>query len=350
MPAGRRGASPENVLVLRLGNVGDTVVALPAFHALRRRFPEARMTLLTSPTRRGAPGAREVLENDDTFGDLWIYYEDESQRPDFLRGLRRKIAEVRIDLAVALPNQLSSPRSLVKYVLLLASCGVRRFEGFTLVRRGKHERPQVERLAELLAPLGADGIEALPWLRPNAAAEEHAATLLAPFEGRCLIGMHCGAARPANQWFPERFAALGRRLADDTGAAIVLTGGPGETALTARLAQEIGAAALDLAGKTTIGELAAAALRCKLFIANDNGAMHVAYAAGAPVLALFSARFHRNVWYPYGPASRVLRAEIPCSPCHADTCPIDARTPCLEALSVDAAYATAMEMLTKNGD
>jgi ADP-heptose:LPS heptosyltransferase len=160
--------------------------------------------------------------------------------------------------------------------------------------------------------------------------------------------MHCGATLPANQWFPERFAALGRLIAASTGAAILLTGTPGDAAITTGVATSIGASALDLTGQTTVVELAALAQRCRLYIANDCGAMHVAYAVGTPVLAIFGARFHPHVWYPYGPHSRVLRTNVPCSPCHADVCPLAERPPCLEAIAVEDAFAAASEMLDRS--
>jgi ADP-heptose:LPS heptosyltransferase len=104
LPGGVRRTKAERILVYRMGNLGDIVVALPAFHALRRRFPEAHFTLITSPTKRGAPGAQEVLAKDDTFDDMILYYEDESSKPDFLRGLRQRLATAHFDLAVLLPG------------------------------------------------------------------------------------------------------------------------------------------------------------------------------------------------------------------------------------------------------
>jgi ADP-heptose:LPS heptosyltransferase len=187
-------------------------VALPAFHALRRLYPDARMTFLTSPTRRRAPGAREVLAHDATFDEVIVYYKDESGQPGFLLDLYRKIRVLDIDLAVELPNQLASFKHLMKYLVLLAAAGVRRFEGFQRVVPADYEIRQVDRLINVVAKLGPAEVEPFPWIRLTESDRIRARSLLAPCRGRRLVGMHCGAKRQANRWAPESFIEVGKRF------------------------------------------------------------------------------------------------------------------------------------------
>ncbi len=336
LPGGRRSQSPRSVLVLRLGNLGDMIVAMPAFRALRKRFPDAKFTLLTSPTRRGMPGAADLLVNDPLFDDMIVYYIDESSDIRFVRQIEKRIVANGVDLAVAVPNHLTRFNHLAKYEMLLAWSGVRRFAGFQLVTRRDYELRQVDRLLNLLRPLGIDrqAIPA-PWLIPTEEDERNAQTLLAPGDGRILVALHCGAKRPANRWAPESFIEVGRRLIAEDNACIVLTGSPNEREMTARVAKELGEHVIDLGGQTAMGLLEAVLRRCAAVVSNDTGVMHVAYAMGAPTVGIFSARFHPNIWYPYGDRQVVLRKRIECELCNKDICPKYLYPKCLELISPD---------------
>jgi ADP-heptose:LPS heptosyltransferase len=345
LPGGRRVARPSSVLVVRLGNLGDIIVALPAFHALRRMHPDARLTLLTSPTLRGQVGAAEVLASDRTFDDTIVYYADESQTPGFLRRLRAELAARRIDHAVLLPNHLTGFSNVAKFLALFASAGIRSVAGARLVVPKDYEITQVERLVRLVGPDASAAVEPPPWLVPS---PEDAARADALLQGATepLVALHAGAKRPANRWPLDRFAEVGRRLAAERGATVVLTGSPGEKELTGRLRAAIGEGCIDLAGQTTVGELAAVLGRCAAIVSNDTGVMHVAEAVGTPVVAIFSARFYRNVWFPYGSGHTVLYRDIECSPCQRDVCPLYEEPDCLRRISVDDVLGPALALLS----
>jgi ADP-heptose:LPS heptosyltransferase len=115
----------------------------------------------------------------------------------------------------------------------------------------------------------------------------------------------------------------------------VLTGAGSEKELTAEVAKGIGENCINLAGETNIPELAAVTQQCDLFISNDTGVMHVAYAAGTKVLAIFGGRFYEHIWYPYGDGNKVIRKDIECSLCHADKCPLYDEPKCLAQISPD---------------
>ena len=345
LPGGRRAAEPRSVLVVRLGNLGDTVVALPTFHALRRRFADAHMALLTSPTTRGAPSAADVLADDPTFDDLFVYYEDEPRNPAFRRRLRQTVQDWGVDLAVVLPNNLAGLHNVAKHVAMLGLCGVRRVAGARLVRDGENATGQVPRLMSLVEPLGANGVEAFPWIRLSDANRDWARGMLGDHGGRSLVGIQCGAKRPANRWPPERFVAVGRRLMEGGHTRIFLTGGPDEADLVDPIAHAIGEGCVSLAGKTSVAQLAAIGERLDAFVSNDTGTMHVVAAMGTPVVAIFSARDQPHLWYPYGDGHVVLRDEIECSPCLEDVCPRDAVPECLNRIGVDEVVEASLRVL-----
>lgn len=331
----------RRILVVRLGNLGDIVVALPAFHALRKRFPDARMVLLTSPTLRGAPGAEDVLADDPTFDDRIVYYADESNRPRFLKALCGRIRRESFDMTVMLPDDRSRFRHLAKHLALLALAGQRRFTGFRIVSPDQYGLGQVPRLMGLLEPLGIAEVEPYPWIRVSEDRRQAALRRFLPGDGRPLIAMQCGAKRPANRWMPGRFIEVGRRLVEEHAAHILLTGGPGERVLTDEIACGIGAHCTSLAGETSVTDLAALLERCVLLVSNDTGTMHVAAAMGIPVVAIFSARDHPFRWYPHGSHHRVLRHDVECSPCLQDVCPLYSEPICLTAITAGQVFDAA---------
>lgn len=347
LPGGVRATptqDPRSILVYRLGNLGDIVVALPAFHALRERYPKARMMLVTSPTKRGAPGAVEVLAKDDTFDEMIVYYEDESGSPAFLKNLRSRLIAAKVDCAILLPDDLSTAKSLAKQMAILAASGVRRIMGAEVLDHKDFGRGQVPRLMGLIRPLGCSEVEPFPWIASDQSDAARMAALLPPGQGP-LIGMQCGAKRPANRWMPERFIALGKALVSELDARLIFTGSEGEKPLIESIIQGIGPGCTNLAGQTTIPELAALARLCDCFVSNDTGTMHVVASAGKPVVAIFSARDHAHRWYPYGEQHIVLRHDPECSPCLQDTCPLYDEPICLTAHEVEHVLAAVREVL-----
>ncbi|HNR35328.1 MAG TPA: glycosyltransferase family 9 protein [Candidatus Hydrogenedentes bacterium] len=331
----------RRILVVRLGNLGDIVVALPAFHALRKRFPDARIVLLTSPTLRGAPGAEDVLADDPTFDDCIVYHADESGRPRFWRALCGRIRRESFDITIMLPDDRSRFRNLAKHMALLAVAGQRRFVGFRLVSPDQFRLGQVPRLMGLLEPLGITEIEPCPWIRVSEERRQTALRRFIPGDNRPLVAMQCGAKRPANRWMPERFVEVGRRLIEEHGVHILLTGGPGERTLADEVARGIGGHCTSLAGETSVTDLAILLERCVLLVSNDTGTMHVAAAMGVPVVAIFSARDHPFRWYPYGTHHCVLRHDVECSPCLQDVCPLYSEPVCLSAITAGQVFDAA---------
>jgi ADP-heptose:LPS heptosyltransferase len=166
--------------------------------------------------------------------------------------------------------------------------------------------------------------------------------------GAPLVLLHPGTGGPAKLWLAERWAAVADAL-QAAGARLVLTGGPDELALVAKLAAHMQSAALVLAGQTSVGQLAALMRRAALVLGVDSGPLHLAAAQGVPTLHLYgpgdAGRFG-----PWGDSARhvVLRADLWCSPCgQFAACPRGlARPECMELISTTRVVDRAREMLT----
>jgi ADP-heptose:LPS heptosyltransferase len=164
-----------------------------------------------------------------------------------------------------------------------------------------------------------------------------------------LVGIHASGGRAIKQWDPERFATVAARLADDRHAVIVLTGGPTDRDLIDHVKELVAPRrVIDASGDIDLLELAALLQRMDLFITGDTGPMHLAAAMGTPVVAVFGPSAPER-YAPTGAHDRIVRIDLPCSPCNRIRRPPDrcvGHTPdCLVGVTVDAVFAAALEVL-----
>jgi heptosyltransferase-2 len=165
-------------------------------------------------------------------------------------------------------------------------------------------------------------------------------------DGDLLIGLGPGAVYgPAKRWPPERFAAIGDRAVERWGARVLLFGSSGEREICRAVTRTMTHAALDLCGRTTLGEAMALIRQCRGFVTNDSGLMHVAAALEVPTVAVFGST-DPVATGPLGRQTVVLRHDLPCSPCLKPTCTTGYR--CLLAVEPEEVWE-AMERLRGNG-
>lgn len=294
-------------IVVKAANwLGDAVMSLPALRSLRSMRQDAHVAVLT---KRG-------------LADLYrcAPYVDETVPYDTWLGARRSIRG-RFDVALVLPRSFSS-------ALLAFASGIPRRIGFVgegrsalLTDRVARDpallsRHRVHYYHHLLSRLGTPPEPEPPRLEVPADARAWARERLP--DGP-LIGLNPGATYGvAKQWYPERFVELGRRLSRY--GTIVVVGGPAEAELGARVAAQI-PGAVDVSGRTTVSQLAASVERCRLFVTNDTGPMHVADATGVPIVAVFGPTDPVTT-PPFGRKHVIVRKELECSPCLRRTCPL----------------------------
>jgi heptosyltransferase-2 len=105
--------------------------------------------------------------------------------------------------------------------------------------------------------------------------------------------------------------------------------------------------AISLVGQTPMRDLAALFSACNIFIGNDSGAMHVAAAAGLPVIGIFGSTDPGGT-SPVTPQFTLIREPVSCSPCFLRTCPVDHR--CMTRIEVDSVFAAAQSIHQKMGN
>lgn len=321
-------------IMLRSTNwVGDAVMSLPAIGALRRARPADEVVIVARPW---------VADLFSTLGaaDRVMVHDPKRGRAALAAELRRE----EFDVAILLPNSFDAAWIARRAGVPERWGYARDARGWLLTRPipppgpGDIPEHQAYYYLELLRRLGI--VSGLPrvedFVLPSAARQKTATT-------RPVVGLNPGAAfGGAKRWIPSRYVELGRRLTAERGASIVLFGSAAERPLTEAMARDIGGGAVTTAGETTLGGFLKLAVDCDLFVTNDTGTMHVAAAAGVPVLAVFGSTDERAT-SPLGPRVRLLKHPVSCSPCLLRHCPVDHR--CMRLISVSEVFEASCQIL-----
>jgi ADP-heptose:LPS heptosyltransferase len=182
---------------------------------------------------------------------------------------------------------------------------------------------------------------------PQAAREQARARLAGC--ARPWVGVHVSGGRPSKQWHLDRFADVARRVARERGATIVLTGAEADRPIVDAVASQLaGVPVVNVAGALDLFELAGLLAELDLLITGDTGPMHLASAVGTPLVALFGPADPRR-YGPRAPQQRVLRVDLPCSPCGQVRWPPErcrGRVPdCMDGIQTAVVAAAAFELL-----
>ncbi|HLB07224.1 MAG TPA: glycosyltransferase family 9 protein [Alphaproteobacteria bacterium] len=285
----------KRILVIKLSALGDVVLALGPFEAIRRHHAADHVTLLTT-----APYA-DLARASRYFDDVWV---DARPRPLDVAGwwaLRRRLRAGRFDRVYDLQT---SDRSGVYYRLL-----ARPKPEWSGIARGcshPHANPKrdrlhtLERQAEQLRMAGIPKVAPaeLSWLDGDIGRFG----LRPPF----VLFVPGGAPhRPEKRWPAGSYAELGRRLSQ-RGLCPVLIGAEPERALLSEIARGC-PAARDVCGLTSLAEIAGLARRAEGAVGNDTGPVHLIAAVGCPVLVLFSSASDPALSRPRGERVALLR-------------------------------------------
>jgi lipopolysaccharide heptosyltransferase II len=308
----------KRILIVLLGAIGDVTRALPLAHRLRVGYPDAHLAWAVEPT------AAPILAEHPAL-DARLVFERRGGARAFLAFLRR-VRRAEFDLVLDLQRHAKSG---------LVSAATR-----APVRVGFHRRnskelnwlwnthaiPPVEERGWKLAQYQAfaDFLE-LPPAEPRfdvtLTTEEEASVtrLLAPVT-RPFAALFLGSTWPSRLWFAERYAAVVDALAAQ-GLDAVLVGGADVRAHAAATVAASTTTPLDLTARTSLRESYGILARARLAIGPDSGPMHLAAAAGTPVVSLWGATTPARS-APAGSQDLVLVGRVPCAPCYLRRCPI----------------------------
>lgn len=364
------GHRPRRILIIKPDHLGDVLLATPALHVLRRRYPDADLVMLVGPW-----SAFLLARNPDLTTTITLPF------PGFARGGSKR--------------SRFWPYLLLLYYALLLRAG--RFDAALLLRDDHWWGAVLALLAGIPLRIGYAVPEcapfltrALPW-EPQQHVTRQALDLVdclpgqereparwqkataptlyfkpAPAESawaedwlrqqgiradETLVILHPGTGGAAKLWPPERWAAVLNQLAAEQTMQplrLLLTGGTGEAHLVQAVAQLLHAPPLTLVGATSVGQLAALLGRANLVLGVDSGPLHLAVSQGTPSIHLFGPS-DAGRFAPWGDKNRhiVLQSDLWCRPCGVfAACPRGTDPPeCMQQLTVAQVVQTARRLL-----
>ncbi|MDQ3912318.1 MAG: glycosyltransferase family 9 protein [Actinomycetota bacterium] len=324
-------AEVRRLLVMRLDNIGDVLMTAPVLRALKENLPGSHITLMASPA--GKEGARllpwvdEVLPWRVVWQDLGRLPHDPAREREMIETLEKGS----YDVAIILTSFKQTPHA-AGYACYLAGIPLRLGEskewgGGVLtdeVPAAPDELHQVERNLRLIEHAGFRVKDrALSVCVPEKARE----SILEELETRRVtpgapyILLSPWTSAPARTYPPTRFAHAARRVSEETGALVVVTGTEKDRERGGELLGALGSRGVDFTGASNLAELAALAEGARLVLTNNTSTMHLADAVRTPSVVLFSGTELESQWRPRNSPHRLLRRGTWCSPCYAFTCP-----------------------------
>jgi heptosyltransferase-3 len=331
----------NNILVIKLRHIGDVVLTIPVFEALRYHYPDAFIAALVNSE------AGPILEHHPSVDRLFTLQRSLHPVQDVIRQLQliRDLRSQHFDLVLELSK--SDRGAFYGFVT-----GAGKRLGFRSRTCKRVDRQLL--FTDLVTPSGTQHIVdyhlemikklalkvpgkdlALYWDRTD---EDLCGRIL---EGEGIspndhfVVMHPFSRDRHKSWHVDGYAKICDYMSDRWGVRTVLIGGSedAERLLVDRVAVTAKSAPVNLGGRLSLKQLAAVSSRALLFVGIDSGPMHVAAAVGTPVVAIFgpSRRFR---WGPWGEGHEVIQKKWPCVPCGKKGCDGTGRSRCLDELSV----------------
>jgi ADP-heptose:LPS heptosyltransferase len=310
-------ARPARILLLRLERIGDLLMTLPAVAEVRDLAPDAEIDLVVGSWNVEL-ARHTAVTRVETMDAGWLVRGSSGEGKSELVRRARTWRARRYDIALNFEPDVRSNA-------LLAIAGAAWTAGYWSAGGGPlldqaldydplaHTADNAQRLVR--AVFGESPARGAPVL---SIPDEHhrSANGLLTSARSPVIAMHVSGGRLVKQWDPDRFAAVANALISARGATIVLTGAPADRPLIDRVKTTLPAASvIDISDEASLLTVAAVLTRCDVLVTGDTGPMHLAQAVRTPIVAVFGPSDPRR-YAPRGPHDRVVRVDLPCSPCN----------------------------------
>ena len=352
----------KRILVFRVGELGDTIIALPSLHALRQAFPDAHISFLGNvDSKSNNVTAQQTIPANGVIND-WLSY---SVNGGGSRGwqsfsLLKRLRKARFDTLVYLAPRLRKPKDVRRDLLFFRLAGIKNVighHGFNMPGKsvGVPLTVAEHELDHLLNRLSLSGIQVPPpqharidlelTEQEKEAADSWIRMHVKDRDRKVLVGFGPGSKWPSKIWPEDRFRELGQRLTREYGVYPIIFGGPEDKGLAERLVGSWNSG-VTAAGALSPRKAAAALAQCALYVGNDTGTMHLAAAVGTPCVAIMAALDWPGRWIPYGPGHIVLRRSVPCEGCLLKVCDKEAMR-CLKMIEVDEVLDACSQLLSR---
>jgi heptosyltransferase-2 len=314
----------RSILFLRHDRIGDMVISTAALRALRRAYPQAKITVLASQRNH------EILAHNPHVDEILIY----KGILWFLREIRPKDYDLVIDPFVTYELKQAFMTYLAggKYRIGFEETGR---EIFFNVRGPMASSPKrmIEHLLDLVELLGGKREDCEPEVFLSDEELQWASKALGSKGidiNKLTIAIHPGAYYPSQRWSAQRFGEVARRILEQRETNIILLGSRDEEPLL-RDVKKIAGDGVQVFSGLKLRELMALLSKCDLLICNNSGPLHIASALKVPTVSMIGPTV-TPLWLPCGKHDVVIKRELACSPCNKAVC---RNHECMELITVD---------------
>ncbi len=348
------GERPNSILIIKLGAIGDVVHALPFLEVLRKNFPEARLDWVVEEE------SSQIIEGHKGIDEVIISHRKSWQKR-LLRGRKRitafkEVIQFLKELRSAEYDLVVDLQGLFKSAIITGLSKGKKKIGPSWGREGSQlfltERPflvdadmhAVDKYLKIAEYLGC---EKGSWKGHIPIRESDKGSIDKVLHGKGTKNQHLVAVNPfatwtTKLWETERFVALADRIQKELACHIIFTGSRQDKAQIDGIMEGMEERPVNLAGQTSLKELAYLYSKCRLLVTTDTGPMHIAAAMGCPVVALFGPTAPWRTG-PYGEGHQVIRDEVECSPCFKKSCDHQS---CMQNITVDKVFEAVKERIS----
>jgi heptosyltransferase-1 len=342
-----------HILIIKLSAIGDVVHSLPVLEVLRERFPLARIDWLVEEDASGIVEGHPFIDVLLVFPrKSWLtrltrkgeYISVGREAAQFLRALRSMKYDIVLDLQGLLKSGILT--FLVKGNRKIALNNGREGSALFVHERVAIPDREMHALERYLCIARHLGVKEFRWDGDIPIYESDKAYVGSLLENiginRTFVAVNPMAKWNTKLWDLSRFASLADLINEKLGATVIFTGSSADKGAIGEIRSEMKTESLNLAGRTTLKQLAYLYQRCSVVISTDTGPMHIAAAMKFPVVvALFGPTSPLRTG-PYGGGQRVVRAGVACSPCFKKRCD---DMQCMRKITVDMVYEAVKEAL-----
>lgn len=343
----RQTKNEKRILVIKVGALGDVILAGPSLRMIRKKFPSAHLSLLVDsrfvPVVANCPYLNDVIPFDRTKARSWPWL------ARFAKRIRREGFDISVDFQntkrthflaflAGIPKRYGFRRGIFGWLLNHSDLTFERPDSPIRHQFRILSRLGINRLEEDLElwPDPESDVEVLGWFQENG---------FSPDEKTVGLAIGSSPRWPTKRWPLEYYAELSRRLVKELGAQVVLIGSKEDQPLAEGINQD-SRFVLNFVGRTSIRNLVSLVKQVRVLVTGDTAPLHVAKALGVRAVALFGPTDPRR-HLPPGNGTTVLMRRLPCQPCYKGTCYYSETLACLKRIEVDEVFDAIKKHLSE---
>ena len=344
----------QNILVIKLSAIGDVVHSLPFLEVLKDKFPSSVVDWVVEEDAAGIVQGHPYIDQLIVFPrKSWIerfikkgeYSSVGKEVVNFLKELKKKKYDIVVDLQGLFKSGILTFIARGKRKISLN--GGREASSIFINERVVIPTPNIHALEKYICIARYLGATDLDWngqIPIDNTDKRYVDYLLQEIgNNKNMVAVNPMAKWKTKLWELDRFACLADRIKEELGAEVIFTGSESDHKAIETILSRMNTKALNLAGKSTLKELAYLYQKCAIVISTDTGPMHIAAAMTSPVvIALFGPTSPFKTG-PYGAKHRVIRSGLECSPCFKKKCD---DMSCMKKITVDMVFKAVKEVLT----